>query len=477
MVPYTIPILGHAIQFGQRPIDLLYGAYQKVSTCKTQCQFIFFANGRFQFGEVFRIRVVGNDFTFLVGLEAQKAFFESKEEVCISYTFDIIPLFTFPIQELCARKAYTFTIPVFGKNVVYDSPHEDFQQQRQFVAGGLTIKRFRHYVDLIIEETENYLDENWKDSGEVDLLEELNFITIVTSTRTIQGNEVRTRFNKEFSKLYLELDKALGPISFFFPHLPIPTHSRRDQAREAIGGLYKAIIDRRKKNGIKEEDLVQTLIDSKYSDGREINDDVVTGMCVALLLAGQHTSNVTSTWLGVNMFKDPEIERKVREEQESIFPNDQPFEMTYDHYKKMHYMEACVKESLRLVPPIMAVFRRAEVDWKYKDYVIPKGSLVGVSPSVSMRLPEAFEDPDTFNPDRFLNEATLKKYSYIAFSAGRHACIGEKFAYLQVMTIWSVLLRRYNFELLNKDVKPDFTTMIVSPVGPITVKYSKRNLK
>lgn len=319
------------------------------------------------------------------------------------------------------------------------------------------------------------MNEHWKDEGKIDLLEELNYITILTSTRTIQGLEVRTRFNKEFSKLYMELDKALGPISFFFPHLPIPLHSRRDKARAAIGRLYKAIIDRRKKSGVKEEDLVQTMIDSKYSDGRPISDDVVTGMCVALLLAGQHTSNVSSTWLGINVLGNPEVQKKVREEQESILPESEPFNLTYDHYKKMNYLEACLKESLRLCPPIMAVFRKAEVDWKYKDYVIPKGSLVGVSPSVSMRLPEAFDDPDTFNPDRFLNNAELKKYSYIAFSAGRHACIGEKFAYLQILVIWSVLLRKYDFELLSKDVKPDFTTMIVSPIGPIEVKYKKRN--
>lgn len=272
----------------------------------------------------------------------------------------------------------------------------------------------------------------------------------------------------------MELDKALGPISFFFPHLPIPVHSRRDQARKAIGKLYEDIIKRRRMNGEKEEDIIQTFMESSYPDGRPITDDVITGMCVALLLAGQHTSNVTSTWLGINLLSNPEYMKKVIEEQESINPPDEEFKLTYEKYKQMKYLDRAIKETLRLWPPIMAVFRKAEVDFKYKDYVIPKGSLVGVSPSVSMRLPEIFENPDKFNPDRFDGSIDYPKYSFLAFSHGRHACIGEKFAYLQVSIIWSVLLRKYNFELLSKDVKPDFTTMIVSPVGPVKVKYSRK---
>lgn len=381
LVPYTIPFLGHAIDFGQRPIELLYNAYKT-------------------YGEIFKLKIMGKDFTFMVGPEAHKAFFESKEE------------------ELCARKAYGFTVPVFGKNVVYDSPPEDFDQQRKMTANGLTIKRFKLYVDLIRQEAEDYVDQHWGKEGTVDLLEELNFITVVTSTRTIQGPEVRARFNKEFSKLYMELDKALGAISFFFPHLPIPLHSRRDKAREAIGKLYADIIQRRKKNGEKEEDILQTFMDSSYPDGRPFTEEVVTGMCIALLLAGQHTSNVTSTWLGINLMQNPDYFKKVMDEQERINPFDQEFSLDYEKFKEMKYLNLAIKETLRLCPPIMAVFRKAEVDFPYKDYVIPKGSLVGVSPSVAMRLPEVFEKPDEFNPERFDDNITYPKYSFKLRSFG-----------------------------------------------------------
>lgn len=395
----------------------------------------------------------------MAGPEAQKAFYEAPEEV------------------LCARKAYNFTTPVFGPGVVYDTDHTTFGHQRKFVSAGLTMKRFALYVEQIKNEVEEYCNEHWKESGEHDLLDELNTLTVLTSTRTLQGEEVRSRFTREFAQLYNDLDRALGAISFYYPNLPIPLHSRRDKARILIGNLYQDIINKRRQTGEITEDMIHTLMNSEYPDTGIVPDDHIAGMCIALLLAGQHTSNVTSTWTGCHMFMYENVLKKVLEEQERLLPFDKPFDLDYDKFKQMTYLNNVIKETLRVRPPIIMVVRKTEVEMPYKNYVIPKGALVGVSPALSMRLDEFYTNPDEFDPDRFSAERAedkKKPYSYIAFSAGRHACIGEKFAYLQIAVIWSVLLRKYKMDLKNKDVKPDYTTLIVAPIGPITVKYSKR---
>jgi sterol 14-demethylase len=395
----------------------------------------------------------------MAGEDAQKAFYEAPEEI------------------LCARKAYNFTVPVFGKDVVYDTDHTTFGHQRKFVSAGLTVKRFNVYVDQIRQETEAYLDEHWGKSGTHDLLDELNTLTVLTSTRTLQGMEVRTRFTREFAQLYNDLDRALGAISFYYPNLPIPLHMRRDKARILIGNLYQDIINKRRQTGEYTEDMIHTLMNSEYPDTGVVPDDHIAGMCIALLLAGQHTSNVTSTWVGCHMLQYKHIMEKVMEEQNRLFPFNEAFDISYDKYKQMSYMNNVIKETLRVRPPIIMVVRKTEVDMPYKNYVIPKDSLVGVSPALSMRLPEFYSNPDEFDPDRFSPERAedrKKPYSYLAFSAGRHACIGEKFAYLQIAVIWSCLLRRYKFELVNKDIKPDYSTLIIAPIGPITVNYSPR---
>jgi sterol 14-demethylase len=79
-----------------------------------------------------------------------------------------------------------------------------------------------------------------------------------------------------------------------------------------------------------------------------------------------------------------------------------------------------------------------------------------------MRVEEVFPNADQYNPERFVEEdKQTQKYRYLGFGAGRHGCMGENFAYLQIKTIWSVLLRNFDIELVGELPKPDYTAMVV----------------
>lgn len=168
--------------------------------------------------------------TVLAGPEPSKLFFTSKVDV------------------FSASEAYNFTVPVFGKGVVYDADPEILVEQKRLIKDSLTPTRFRKYVDLIVEETEQYFERVWGDSGEKNILEAFNQVTVWTSTRCLQGQEVRDTFDLEFAKLYNDLDAALSPIGFFFPNAPLPAMRRRDKARKKLGELFENIIKERKKN-------------------------------------------------------------------------------------------------------------------------------------------------------------------------------------------------------------------------------------
>jgi len=90
------------------------------------------------------------------------------------------------------------------------------------------------------------------------------------------------------------------------------------------------------------------------------------------------------------------------------------------------------------------------------------GDTVFVSPALSMRVEEVFPNADQYNPERFVEEdKQTQKYRFLGFGAGRHGCMGENFAYLQIKTIWSVLLRNFDIELVGELPKPDYTAMVV----------------
>lgn len=437
MYPYKIPYLGSAIEYGVNPAKL-------------------FLNGYKRFGEIFQLRVAGQTMTMMVGPDAQKKFFETPEE------------------ELCARKAYTFTIPVFGKNIVYDSDHDSFQQQRRFISGGLTKKRFEKYVSLILEESEMYVKEAWKSgSGQTDMMDFFNELLVNTAARCLQGDEIRSALEAgPFSRLMGDLDRALSAVSYFFPYWPLPVNLRRDKARKEIVKIFQNIIKQRESTGTRGEDMLQVFMDSSYTDGRKLTHDEIAGLCVALMLAGQHTSNVTSAWLGSYIMTQPGVKERVLAEMNSVVP--QGAELDFNALKNMTYLNNCLKETLRLNPPIVIVQRYAEVDFHYKDYTVPKGTLIAVSPTVAHRLDDIWANPESFDPERFeRKEDKAKQYSYLAFSAGRHACIGEQFANVQIKTVWFYLLRHYDINLVSgKMPEPDYTTMIVSPVKPL-ISYKK----
>lgn len=112
------------------------------------------------------------------------------------------------------------------------------------------------------------------------------------------------------------------------------------------------------------------------------------------------------------------------------------------------------------------------------DYVIPAGTLVCVSPPVSGQNPSlGWKNIYDFDPSRFeRGEDKNATNAFIAFSRGKHSCIGEKFAYLQIKTIWSLILRNYDVKLkgTDKDYPVDPTTLLASPITPVTMYYEKK---
>lgn len=98
------------------------------------------------------------------------------------------------------------------------------------------------------------------------------------------------------------------------------------------------------------------------------------------------------------------------------------------------------------------------------------------SPNFSHMLPHIFSEPTSYDPERFApprEEDKAQNYAFIGFGGGRHACIGQNFAYLQIKSIWSLLLRNFEFELLDPIPEPDYTMMVIGP-KPCRVKYTRR---
>lgn len=105
----------------------------------------------------------------------------------------------------------------------------------------------------------------------------------------------------QVADLFHDLDMGMRPISVIFPYLPIEAHRKRDAARKRMGEIFSKIITARRASNAQEPDLIQSFIEARYKDGRALTDEEITGMLIAVLFAGQHTSSVTSAWTGYEL--------------------------------------------------------------------------------------------------------------------------------------------------------------------------------
>ena len=454
---YVVPGIGGLVKFVQGPLGVMAEAFNK-------------------HGDVFTVPVGNKRMTFLLGPTPALHFFRGSDEV------------------ISQKEVYEFNVPTFGKGVVFDVDHRLRREQFKFFAEALRPAKMRSYVGQMVKEAEAFFDK-WGESGELDILHELSSLIILTASRCLLGREVRENLFEEVYRQFHFLDMGMQPISVLFPYLPIKAHRDRDTARKQMSEIFaKIIVNRRAQpaDAPKEEDVLQTFVDARYSEaygGRQMTTDEITGMLIAALFAGQHTSSITSTWTGLYLFSEKYRHKflpDILEEQRKIVA-EHGEELNYEILSKMDFLHRGMKESLRLHPPLIMLMRYVHEAFdcetiKGETIHVPRGDIICTSPTFSHRLESVYKDPDAYDPDRFgpgREEDKQKPFSFIGFGGGRHSCMGETFAYMQVKIIWSLLLRKFDFELVSNGgaiPEPDYAAMVVGPKPPCKVRFTRRKL-
>ncbi|MGY6216845.1 cytochrome P450 [Methylolobus aquaticus] len=436
----ALPLIGHIHQFGKNP-------------------HAFMMDLRAKLGDVAEFKMFHQDMVLLTGRDASEAFYRAPDEV------------------LDQGPAYKIMTPIFGKGVVFDAPIARKNQQLQMLMPALRDKPMRTYSDVIVDEVEGLL-KTWGEAGQTDLLEFTKELTIYTSSHCLLGSEFRHELNAEFAEIYHDLEHGIQPIAYVFPNLPMPVFRRRDKARARLQKLVTDIMEKRARKGIESTNVFQTLIDARYEDGTPLSPHEITGMLVAAIFAGHHTSSGTTAWILIELLRHPEEMKKVVAEIDALFGPDGP--VTFESLRQVPRLENVIKEVLRLHPPLIILMRKVMKDFQVKDYLIPAGKFVCAAPSVTHRIAELFPNPEAFDPDRYLPDRAEDKdlFAWQAFGGGRHKCSGNAFALFQIKAIFCVLLRRYEFELANppEAYRDDYTKMVVEPGSPCPIRYRRREM-
>jgi cytochrome P450 len=194
------------------------------------------------------------------------------------------------------------------------------------------------------------------------------------------------------------------------------------------------------------QDLLQTLMDARYSDGEGMSDELVLSESMQLLVAGHETSSNALSWMFYLLSSRPDCLEKVRQEFDSVL-GDAP--LGYTDVPRFEFTTQVIQEALRLYPPFWMVDRMAVADDRAGDVAIPAGLTVIVFVYGAHHAPKYWHSAESFDPERFTkaNEKLQPPFTYLPFGAGPRGCIGGNYAMLQILMILSVLLRRYDFQL------------------------------
>lgn len=513
VVFHWFPIIGSAITYGLDP-------------------YTFFFDCKEKYGDVFTFVLLGRNITVALGPKGSNLIFNGK------------------LTEVCAEDVYNPVItPVFGKDAVYDVPNSVFMEQKRFVKAGLTTENLKVYVGQIVDETEQFLNNDPMFAGfktgksaPVDIFKAMCELTILTASRTLQGEEVRQNLDKSFAGLYHDLDGGFTPLNFIMPGLPLPANFRRDRAQRKMAQFYSEIVAKRRAIGSAEgaepsqhHDMIATLMEQKYKNGRPLTDTEISTIMIALLMAGQHTSSATGSWALLRLGSKPELIQEIYDEQVRVYgePDGSLRPLDYETSKSsLPVLDAVIRETLRMHPPLHSLMRRVLQDLPVpptlsantrgtglrqregETLVIPKGHNVLAAPGVSAVDPTYWPDADQFLPSRWLEGGILKSEEknggaksdatkgtatsnetvdygwgavstganspYLPFGAGRHRCIGEQFAYLQLGTIIATIVRNFDWKIdggngkIGKTPEPDYTSMVVLPKLPCDLLMTKR---
>lgn len=218
-------------------------------------------------------------------------------------------------------------------------------------------------------------------------------------------------------------------------------------------------------------DLLQTLMDARYSDGEGMSDELILSESMQLLVAGHETSSNALSWLLYLLSSRPDCLAKVRQEFDSVL-GDAP--LSHADVPKFEFAAQVIQEALRLYPPFWMVDRMAVADDCVGDISIPRGSMVIVYVYGAHRAPRYWQNPEDFDPGRFTreNEKSRTPFTYLPFGGGPRGCIGGNYAMLQILMILSDLLRKYDFQLVPDQTIEARPMVILRPKHGIRMAFT-----
>jgi cytochrome P450 len=329
---------------------------------------------------------------------------------------------------------------------------EAWKTQRRLIQKGFDSKQL-DALSIIMQDS---LAESLRDfdkqirGGPVDIYPQLMRITFAMVARSLFGARLKNEDINLVSHTICTVQEfivrqTLQP--YLNPWFSVSGELRKHEEMRTSADAVLLEYIKKRRNEVPGNDLLQTLMDARYTDGEGMTDDLILSESMQLLVAGHETSSNALSWLLYIMSSRPDCLERVRQEFNEVL-GDAP--LGHADVPKFVFSTQVLQEALRLYPPFWMVDREAIADDRVGDVVIPAGSMVIVHVYGAHHAPKHWPDPEMFDTDRFIkgNQKLRTPFTYLPFGGGPRGCIGNHYAMLQILMIMSDLLRKYDFQIV-----------------------------
>jgi cytochrome P450 len=291
----------------------------------------------------------------------------------------------------------------------------------------------------------------WQDGATLDIAREMNRLTLSVVGKTLFDADVESQAVAVGDALTGVMESfwmSLLPFADVIERLPVPRLRRARIARARLDAIiYRMIADRRA-SGRDHGDLLSMLLTAQdEDDGGVMTDQQVRDEAMTIFLAGHETTANALTWTWYLLSEHRDAARRLHEEVDRVLRGRLP---SIADIPQLPSVERAVTEAMRLYPPAWLIGRRAIAEYAFGPYVAPPRAILIMSPFIVQRDARYYPDPERFDPDRWTPErkASLPPFAYFPFGGGPRRCIGESFAWMELVLIVATIAQRWHLQLV-----------------------------
>jgi cytochrome P450 len=337
-------------------------------------------------------------------------------------------------------------------NGLLTSEGEFHLRQRRMIQPSFHRERIAAY-GLVMTEHAERLSGHWESGATVDMAAEMMRLTLGIAAKTLLGvdvgDEEADEISRALSDALLIADRLTHPFGAVLDRLPVPSTRRLLEARDELDATVHRIIDARRGGGSGSGDLLSTLLaaEDAEGDGTPMTNEQVRDEILTIFLAGHETTANALSWTWYLLSHHPEIDRRLHGEVSEVLGEGPA---TTADFARLTFTRSVITESMRLYPPAWTIGRQPIEDFYAGGHRIRRGSIVLMSPWVVHRDARFFAEPLTFDPDRWTPEraSELQRLAYFPFGAGPRKCIGEGFAWMEMVLVMATLASRWRARLV-----------------------------